>query len=57
MNEESIFTEAVTKKTPAERAAYLDGACCKDKELRNRIEQLLAAHAHPDEFLEAPRPV
>ncbi len=56
MNEESIFAEACTKKPPAERAAYLDGVCGKDKELRSRIEQLLEAHAHPDEFLEAPPP-
>jgi serine/threonine protein kinase len=56
LNEESIFAEACAKKTPGERAAYLDGACGRDKELRNRIEQLLAAHAHPDEFLEAPPP-
>lgn len=56
MNEESIFAEACAKKTPAEQAADLDGACGRDEELRNRIEQLLAAHSHPDEFLEAPPP-
>ncbi len=56
MNEESIFAEAAAKKTPVERAAYLDGACGRDKELRNRIEQLLAAHSNPDAFLEEPPP-
>lgn len=56
MNEESVFAEACTKKTPAERSAFLDGACGRNNELRNRVEQLLAAHANPDEFLEEPPP-
>jgi eukaryotic-like serine/threonine-protein kinase len=56
MNEESIFAEACAKKTPVERAAYLDGVCGRNQELRNRIEELLAAQSHPDEFLEEPPP-
>ena len=27
MNERSIFMEALNKDTPAERSAYLEGAC------------------------------
>ncbi len=41
----TIFTEALARPEPAERAAYLDGACGGDAELRRRVEELLVAHA------------
>jgi WD40 repeat protein/serine/threonine protein kinase len=50
---ESIFLSALDKGTPAERAAYLDGACGADAELRQRVERLLAAHPKAAHFLEA----
>ena len=53
MNEETIFTAALAKPTPAERAAYLDEACAGDEGLRRRVETLLASHAAAG-FLETP---
>ena len=53
MNEESIFAEAVAKPG-AERSAYLDRVCGDDAQLRSRVDALLAAHDHPDDFLEDP---
>ena len=38
---------------PAEREAFLDGAC-KDEELRRQVEVLLAAHDEPGDFLDSP---
>ena len=51
---ESIFTGALEKATTAERAAYLDGACGSDAELRHRVEALLVAHDGAASFLEEP---
>ncbi len=48
-----LFLEALDKPTPAERAAFLDGACRGDAALRRAVEVLLANH-HEDSFLEAP---
>jgi serine/threonine protein kinase len=50
---EEIFGEAVTK-TGAARAAYLDEACAGDAELRQRVEQLLAAQDATANFLRLP---
>jgi WD40 repeat protein/serine/threonine protein kinase len=52
--EEALFAAALEKPTPAERAAYLDGACGGDHALRARIEALLAAHAASGGVLDAP---
>jgi len=52
--EESIFAAVVEKTTRAERAAYLEGACGADAELRRRIEALLAAHDRDNGVLDAP---
>ncbi|MAW61913.1 MAG: hypothetical protein CMJ94_13935 [Planctomycetes bacterium] len=49
-----IFEEAV-ELPAAERAAFLDRACADDPELRARVEELLAADAELDEFLEPPQ--
>src|SRR4029077_789875 len=35
-------------------AAYLDGACAGDEELRRRVEALLAAHDEAGSFLQRP---
>src|SRR5262245_47161316 len=52
----ALFLAAAEKPTPAERAAYLDGACGGDAELRHRVEALLKAHDEPSSFLERPAP-
>src|SRR4051794_33708094 len=54
MKAEEILQAAVEKRTPAERAAYLDGACGPDAGLRALIEGLLEAHADAGSFLEQP---
>jgi hypothetical protein len=41
---ESIFAEALHQPGPAERAAFLAGACGRDARLRARVEGLLEAH-------------
>ena len=47
-----IFAIAVEQTDPADRAAYLDGACEGDVVLRRRVEALLAAHDAAGGFLE-----
>src|SRR5947207_14243784 len=54
MKAEEILQAAVEKATPAERAAYLNGACGPDAELRALVEGLLKAHADAGSFLEQP---
>jgi hypothetical protein len=44
MQEQSLFIEALEKKDPAERAAFLERACAGDAALRQRLERLLARH-------------
>src|SRR5690349_4542991 len=51
MDEASIFLEALQRPAPADRAAYLDGACAGDAELRRSVEMLLKAHAKAGDFL------
>src|SRR5580692_5258851 len=51
MTEREIFIEALQKVTAAERSAYLDAACGTDRELRRRVEQLLAEHEREGSFL------
>ncbi len=53
LSEESIFAEASEKRTPEERAAYLEQACDGDRELRQSVESLLAAYDE-GQFLESP---
>ncbi len=55
MNEEAIFDEALEKKTPEERAAFLEKACADDAELRKSVESLLNAYDE-GEFLESSLP-
>lgn len=51
---ESLFNEALERKTDAERAAFLDGACGSDAPLRTQIEALLRAYREAGSFLESP---
>ncbi len=51
---ESIFLAALEKKSPEERAAYVDQACAGDADLRRRVERLLDAHPKVGGFLEKP---
>jgi hypothetical protein len=48
----TVFSEALERTDPADRAAYLDGACRGNPELRRLVEELLAAHAGAGRFLE-----
>ena len=48
----TLFAEALERTDPADRAAYLDGACEGDAALRRRVEALLAAHDGAGRFLE-----
>lgn len=57
MNERAIFIEALQKERPAERAAYLDGACRNDVGLRQQVDTLLREHEQLGSFLEAPAAV
>ena len=49
-----VLAEAVARNSPAERAAYLDGACRGDDRLRAEVEKLLLAHDQAGAFLEDP---
>ncbi len=54
MNELDLFTEALSRTDPAERAAFLDQACAGNPELRRRLEKLLAGHAQAENPLDRP---
>jgi serine/threonine protein kinase len=54
--EQSIFLAALELPTPAERAAYLMGACGADPALLANVQELLAAHENGDGFLDRPPP-
>jgi WD40 repeat protein/serine/threonine protein kinase len=54
MKADEILLAALEKSTPAERAAYIDGACGPDTPLRALVEGLLKAHAAAGSFLEEP---
>src|SRR5688572_18055232 len=49
--EETIFNVAHQLSDPQDRSAYLDDACRDNKALRERVERLLEAELHADEFL------
>src|SRR6266540_3398974 len=48
-----FFLKALEKASPAERAAFLDGACANDAALRAEVELLLKHHT-AGSFLENP---
>jgi serine/threonine protein kinase len=54
MNEESIFAAAIQRTDPQQRAAFLDGACAEDAQLRARVEALLRSHEEGGSFLDQP---
>src|SRR5262245_40218366 len=54
--EQSIFLAALELPTPAERAAYVKGACGADPALLASVRELLAAHENGDDFLDRPPP-
>ncbi len=54
MTADEILVAALEKRTPVERAAYLDGACGVDGELRALVENLLRSHEEAGSFLEQP---
>jgi serine/threonine protein kinase/WD40 repeat protein len=49
--EREIFASALERATPAERIAYVDGACGEDVELRSQVAALLSAHDLAGGFL------
>src|SRR6516162_540430 len=51
---ESIFSAALEKPNPEERAAYLQQACGTDPELRREVERLLSAEPKVGAFLNFP---
>jgi serine/threonine protein kinase len=53
VNQETIFHDARTKPA-AERAAFLEGACAGDADLRRRVDSLLDADDNPAGFLGKP---
>lgn len=54
MDERAIFFEALEQEDSTGRAAYLDGACAGDPDLRLRIEALLQSHSTAGDFLDRP---
>ena len=46
-----LFSEAVARRTPAEREAYGAEACGGDAEVRRQVNALLAAHEQAGDFL------
>lgn len=54
MTEREVFTAALAKEVPAERAAFLDQACADNAALRQRVESLLAAHLELGSFMDVP---
>jgi serine/threonine protein kinase len=54
MTLEEIFLSALEKATPAERAAFLDGACGEDTRLRGEVEGLLRSHEQEGNLLDDP---
>jgi eukaryotic-like serine/threonine-protein kinase len=51
---EAVFFAALERRSPAEQAAYLDEACANDRDLRDRVERMLAAGVNAGSFLEVP---
>jgi eukaryotic-like serine/threonine-protein kinase len=49
-----LFDSAVDLPEPADRLAFLDRECGGDRELRERLDALMAAHDKPVGELERP---
>jgi serine/threonine protein kinase/tetratricopeptide (TPR) repeat protein len=54
MNLDTIFAQAIEIESAPERAAFLEGACRGDPELRRAVEQLVRDHFRAGAFLERP---
>jgi hypothetical protein len=54
MTERDIFIAALQREDPAQRRAYLDGACAGHPELRRQVEDLLRLYEAAGSFLEKP---
>ena len=54
MDEESIFAAAIERCPSGERAAFVDGACRGDDQLRSRVEALIRSHEEAGTFLNEP---
>src|SRR5262249_49480640 len=52
----AVFSEALLKTDPTDRAALLDAECAGDAALRSRVEALLRASEDPDSLLDAAGP-
>jgi serine/threonine protein kinase/tetratricopeptide (TPR) repeat protein len=57
MTERDVFIQALDIKDPAQRAAFLNGACAAHPDLRAQVDQLLQAHDQAGQFLDRPHPV
>jgi hypothetical protein len=54
MNEDDLFTEALNRTDPGERATFLDQACARNSELRRTLDELLAGYADTGGTLDQP---
>jgi len=52
----SVFSDALERVAPADRAAYLDEACRGNAEFRRLVEEMLAAYDRAGRFLEPDSP-
>jgi hypothetical protein len=50
---DGLFERALERE-PAERAAFLDGACAADPSLRREVEEMLRADERAEDFIETP---
>lgn len=51
---DSVFSDALMRRSGEERTTYLDSVCGANAELRQRVERLLQAHSDAQSFLESP---
>jgi tetratricopeptide (TPR) repeat protein/serine/threonine protein kinase len=51
---DTIFAQAIEIESAAARAAFLEGACGKDRELRQEVEELVRNHFRAGDFMERP---
>src|SRR4029079_12000735 len=51
---DSILAAAIELSSPEARAAYVGRVCGENAELRQRVDELLAAHFQAGDFLEQP---
>ncbi|WP_020468670.1 bifunctional serine/threonine-protein kinase/formylglycine-generating enzyme family protein [Zavarzinella formosa] len=54
MTEEQVFLAALDLDNPDDRTAFLEKACGGDVAFRRQVDELLAAHFKPGEFLNEP---